>query len=361
MNILKTGIFLSAFAVLASCSSDKNEIKDNAKPIEVKLSNSATTDAVGFAGASGKLVAKNSVNVSTRMMGYITSLRADVGDFVSAGQGLVSINNTDIQAKGGQANAQIAQAQANFNIAQKDFQRFQNLYNNQSASQKELDDMRARYEMAKANLDGARMMKNEVNSQYRYTNITAPISGVITAKYANQGDLANPGMPILTIESSGNLQAQVLVSEQDITLIKSGMPVKVLMKSTNNEVTGTVDEISRSATNTGGQYLVKINVPQSRDYLPGMFVNVVFPFKRSGSVNQDFQESVTVPKTALVENGQLTGIYTVSSANTAMLRWIKTGKTLGDQVEILSGLNSKEPYIVSANGKLFNGAKVQVK
>ena len=361
MNILKTGIFLSAFAVLASCSSDKNEIKDNAKPIEVKLSNSATTDALGYAGASGKLVAKNSVNVSTRMMGYITSLRADVGDFVSAGQGLVSINNTDIQAKGGQANAQIAQAQANFNIAQKDFQRFQNLYNNQSASQKELDDMRARYEMAKANLDGARMMKNEVNSQYRYTNITAPISGVITAKFANQGDLANPGMPILTIESSGNLQAQVLVSEQDITLIKSGMPVKVLMKSTNNEVTGTVAEISRSATNTGGQYLVKINVPQSRDYLPGMFVNVVFPFKRSGSVNQDFQESVTVPKSALVENGQLTGIYTVSSANTAMLRWIKTGKTLGDQVEILSGLNSKEPYIVSANGKLFNGAKVQVK
>ncbi len=361
MNILKTGIFLSAFAVLASCSSDKNEIKDNAKPIEVKLSNSATTDALGYAGASGKLVAKNSVNVSTRMMGYITSLRADVGDFVSAGQGLVSINNTDIQAKGGQANAQIAQAQANFNIAQKDFQRFQNLYNNQSASQKELDDMRARYEMAKANLDGAKMMKNEVNSQYRYTNITAPISGVITAKYASQGDLANPGMPILTIESSGNLQAQVLVSEQDITLIKSGMPVKVLMKSTNNEVVGTVDEISRSATNTGGQYLVKINVPQSRDYLPGMFVNVVFPFKRSGSVNQDFQESVTVPKSALVENGQLTGIYTVSSANTAMLRWIKTGKTLGDQVEILSGLNSKEPYIVSANGKLFNGAKVQVK
>ncbi|MBN8622064.1 MAG: efflux RND transporter periplasmic adaptor subunit [Flavobacteriales bacterium] len=361
MNILKTGIFLSAIAVLASCSSDKNEIKDNAKPIEVKLSNSATTDALGYAGASGKLVAKNSVNVSTRMMGYITSLRADVGDFVSAGQGLVSINNTDIQAKGGQANAQIAQAQANFNIAQKDFQRFQNLYNNQSASQKELDDMRARYEMAKANLDGARMMKNEVNSQYRYTNITAPISGVITAKYASQGDLANPGMPILTIESSGNLQAQVLVSEQDITLIKSGMPVKVLMKSTNNEVTGTVAEISRSATNTGGQYLVKINVPQSRDYLPGMFVNVVFPFKRSGSVNQDFQESVTVPKSALVENGQLTGIYTVSSANTAMLRWIKTGKTLGDQVEILSGLNSKEPYIVSANGKLFNGAKVQVK
>ncbi|MGZ5196987.1 MAG: efflux RND transporter periplasmic adaptor subunit [Kaistella sp.] len=361
---MKKHIYLSlvlGLSILGSCSSDSKQVADNTKPVRVTVSNTATTDALGYAGASGKLVAKNSVNVSTRMMGYITMLRADVGDFVSAGQSLVSINNTDIQAKGGQAQAQIGQAQANYNIAAKDYQRFQNLYNSQSASQKELDDMRARYEMAKASLDGARMMKNEVNSQYRYTNVTAPISGVVTAKYASQGDMANPGMPILTIESSGNLLAQVLVSEQDITLIKTGMPVKVLMKSTNKEVAGQVSEVSLSATNTGGQYVVKISVPQSREYLPGMYVNVQFPFKRSGSVNQDFQESVTVPKSALVENGQLTGIYTVSSSNTALLRWVKTGKVVGDQVEILSGLTAKEPYIVSANGKLFNGAKVTTK
>lgn len=361
---MKKHIYLSlvlGLSILGSCSSDSKQVTDNTKPVQVTVSNTATTDALGYAGASGKLVAKNSVNVSTRMMGYITMLRADVGDFVSAGQSLVSINNTDIQAKGGQAQAQIGQAQANYNIAAKDYQRFQNLYNSQSASQKELDDMRARYEMAKASLDGARMMKNEVNSQYRYTNVTAPISGVVTAKYASQGDMANPGMPILTIESSGNLLAQVLVSEQDITLIKTGMPVKVLMKSTNKEVAGQVSEVSLSATNTGGQYVVKISVPQSREYLPGMYVNVQFPFKRSGSVNQDFQESVTVPKSALVENGQLTGIYTVSLSNTALLRWVKTGKVVGDQVEILSGLTAKEPYIVSANGKLFNGAKVTTK
>lgn len=350
-----------AATFLGSCSSDPNELPDNTKAVRVTVSNSGVTDELGYAGASGKLVAKNSVNISTRVMGHITSLRADVGDFVRAGEGLVSVSSTDIQAKGGQANAQIAKAQANFNIAAKDFQRFQNLYKNESASQKELDDMRARYEMAKAGLDAARMMKSEVNAQGRYTNVSSPISGVVTAKYASQGDMASPGMPILTIESSGNLQAQVLVSEQDITLIKSGMPVKVLMKSTNKETAGTVAEVSMSATNTGGQYLVKINVPQSKDYLPGMYVNVQFPFKRSGSVNQDFQESVIVPKTSLVQNGQLTGIYTISSANTAMLRWVKVGKDMGDQVEILSGLNAKEPYIVSANGKLFNGAKVSTK
>ena len=155
---MKKHIYLSLLlgsAIFASCSSDPKDIADNTKPVQVTLSNTATTDALGYVNASGKLVAKNSVNVSTRMMGYITMLKADVGDFVSAGQSLVSINNTDIQAKGGQANAQIAQAQAAFNSASKDYQRFQNLYNSQSASQKELDVMRARYEMAKATLDGA--------------------------------------------------------------------------------------------------------------------------------------------------------------------------------------------------------------
>ena len=149
-----------------------------------------------------------------------------------------------------------------FNIAKKDFERFQNLYKNQSASQKELDDMRARYEMAQAGLQAAQQMKNEVNAQYRYTNVTAPISGTVTAKYASQGDMASPGMPIQTIESPSVLQAQVLVSEQDITLIKQGMSVKVVLKNTNQQVNGIVSEVSLSAANTGGQYMVKIAMPQ---------------------------------------------------------------------------------------------------
>lgn len=294
-------------------------------------------------------------------MGYITSLHAEVGQHVAAGQTLVSINNTDIQAKGGQASANIAQAQANFNSAKKDYERFQNLFKNQSASQKELDDFQARYEMAKAGLQAAQMMKNEVNAQYKYTNITAPISGVITAKFAEQGDMASPGMPLLTIESPSVLQAQVLVSEQDITLIKQGMAVKVVVKNTNQLVNGVVSEISLSAANTGGQYMVKIAMANANSLLPGMYVNVQFPFRNSGKVNADFQQGVSVPKSAIVEHGQLKGIYTVSASNTAMLRWVKIGKTYGNDVEILSGLDANEPYIISAKGKLYNGAKVSVK
>lgn len=354
-----TALVVGSFFMIG-CSGDK-KTEVNETPISVTVNKSVANSAGSYASASGKLVAKNSVNVSTRMMGYITAMKIEIGQNVSAGQLLVSINNTDIQAKGGQASAQIAQAQANYNVAKKDFERFQNLYKSQSASAKELDDMRARFEMAQAGLQAAQQMKNEVNAQNRYTNITAPISGTVTAKFAQQGDMASPGMPLLTIESPGALQAQVLVSEQNITLLQQGMPVKVMLKSSNKEVSGMVSEISKSSANTGGQYLVKINIAGAKDLLPGMFVNVQFPFKNAGSVNQDFQEGVMVPKSALVENGQLTGVYTVSSQNTAVLRWVKVGKTFGDQVEILSGLNAQDQYIISADGKLYNGAKVTLK
>ncbi|MFT3901969.1 MAG: efflux RND transporter periplasmic adaptor subunit [Niabella sp.] len=361
MNKLIVSIsFLFAWALLNSCSSGKKKV-DEEKPVPVTLNKVSGDGSMSYATASGRLVAKNAVDVSTRMMGYITSLKVSVGQKVNAGQILVSINSSDIEAKGGQANAQIAQAQANFNIAKKDYERFENLFKTNSASRKEMDDMQARYEMAKAGLDAARMMRSEVQAQYRYTNISAPISGVITAKYAEQGDMATPGMPLLSIEAPGLLQAQVLVPEADITRIKQGMAVIATLKTTGQQIPGTVSEISLSSTNTGGQYLVKVNLSSSKDLLPGMFVSVQFPFKRSIAESPGSHETVVVPTSALVENGQLKGVYTVSSSNTAVLRWVKTGKVSGDMTEVLSGLNDTESYIVSADGKLFNGVKVKIK
>lgn len=356
-----SGLFLSFFWT-ASCSSEEpKKAEFTGEPVKVTVNQTGEAVSGGFATASGKLVSKNSVNVSTRMMGYITSIPVEVGQNVQAGQQLVSINNTDIQAKDGQANAQITQAQAQYDIAKKDYKRFRNLYETQSASQKELDDMTARFEMAKAGLEAARQMKNEVNAQYRYTNITAPISGVVTAKYAEQGNLANPGMPLLTIESPSVLQAQVMVSEQNIVQVKPGMEVKVILKSSGKEITGKVSEISKSSFNTGGQYMVKINLPNSNEMLPGMFINAQFPFKSTTGNEEGFQASVMIPETAVIKNGQLTGVYVVSEEGTAVLRWLKIGKKTGSGVEVLSGLKPSEPYVISAQGRLYNGAKVTLK
>jgi len=358
-NILfKSAIIAPLFVLLlSSCNGEKKESLAKEPAIAVKVSGASENNNGQFVTASGKIEAENSANLSTRMMGYITKLHVQVGQKVGAGQLLVSINNTDLQAKKAQVDASILQASAGYNNAKKDYDRFVNLFKQQSASQKELDDMTARYEMAKAGLEGAKQMRNEVMAQFSYSNITAPFAGVVTNTFVKEGDMANPGMPLVSIEGASRLQVTAMVSESDITAIKKGMTVKVLVKSSNESLSGKVNEVSLSAKNTGGQYLVKINLDKTdSSVLSGMFVNVQFPI--ANTIPTKTSEKVLVPESALVQQGQLTGIYTIGTGNIAILRWLRIGKNFGNQVEVLSGLSANEQYIVSANGKLYNGALV---
>lgn len=356
-----TILTISTFLFL-SCGKEKKETAANNEPaIAVKV-NGISPDTNGeFVTASGKIESENSANVSTRMMGYVTKVNVKVGQKVSAGQLLVSINNSDLQARKAQVDASILQATAGYNNAKKDYERFTTLFNQQSASQKELDDMTSRYEMAKAGLEGARQMRNEVMAQFSYSNITAPFSGEVTNTFVKEGDMANPGMPLLSIEGASHLQVTAMVSESDISFIKNGMSVKVLVKSLNQEVAGKVSEVSGSAKNTGGQYLVKINLTNpTKEVLSGMFANVQFPIANKPQTSTVSSDKVVVPESALVKQGQLTGIYTIANGNTALLRWLRIGKSFGNQVQVLSGLSANEQYIISADGKLYNGAKISI-
>jgi RND family efflux transporter MFP subunit len=362
MKKIITTITLSAL-LLVSCGSEDKENTTETNAISVKIAgNNSNNSSSPYVTASGKIESESSANLSTRMMGYVTKVNVKVGQNVSAGQLLVSINNTDLQAKKAQVDASILQATAGYNSAKKDYDRFVNLFSQQSASQKELDDMTAHYEMAKAGLEAAKQMRNEVMAQFSYSNITAPFSGTVTNTFVKEGDMANPGMPLVSIEGSGRMQVMAMVSESDISSIKTGMAVKINLKSLNKEVSGKVSEVSLSAKNTGGQYLVKINLDQKeKGILSGMFVNVQFPMAKKETNSNSVSNQVIVPENALVKQGQLTGIYTVGSGNVAILRWLRIGKTFGDQVEVLSGLSSNETYIISADGKLFNGAKISIK
>jgi RND family efflux transporter MFP subunit len=352
---------LSTFLFL-SCGKETPETINNEPIISVQVSGISADINTPFVTASGKIEAENSANVSTRMMGYVTKVHVKVGQKVRAGQLLVSINNSDLLAKKAQVDASILQATAAYTNAKKDYERFTALFNQQSASQKELDDMTSRYEMARAALEGAKQMRNEVMAQFSYSSITAPFSGEVTNTFVKGGDMANPGMPLLSVEGASRMQVTAMVSESDIAKIKNKMPVKVLVKSINKEVDGNVSEVSGSAKNTGGQYLVKVTLNATdKAILSGMFVNIQFPIaNKLNSETTLKSDKVMVPESALVKQGQLTGIYTIANGKTAILRWIRTGKSLGSQVEVLSGLSANEQYIVSAEGKLYNGALVSI-
>ncbi|WP_299064517.1 efflux RND transporter periplasmic adaptor subunit [uncultured Polaribacter sp.] len=349
--------FFTASIFLTSCGSEEKKVAlDNTPAISVKVNKVAVNDNSPFLSVSGKIQAANSADLSTRMMGFVKKVHVNVGDKVRKGQLLVSINNTDLQAKRAQVNAGITKANTAFTNAEKNYNRFKNLMASNSISQKEMDDMTANYQMAKAGLEAANQMKNEINAQFTYSNITAPFSGIITSKNIENGDMANPGIPLISLETPGNFEVIAMVPETEISQIKKGVSVDVLVKSLDKTIKGTVTEVSTSAKNTGGQFLVKIAIDKTDiNVLSGMFSTVQFPVDKKNE-----SEMVLISVDAIVKNGQLSGIYSVSQTNTALLRWLRLGKTFGDKVEVLSGLNADEAYIVSAEGKLFNGAKVNV-
>jgi RND family efflux transporter MFP subunit len=342
---------------VSSCGKDKTKITDNREAVPVQVITPTSQNGT-FLTASGKIEAVQNANLSTRMMGFVNNVHVKVGQKVSQGQLLVSINSADISAQKAQVSASITEAEAAFNNAEKDYNRFKALFESNSASQKEMDDMTAHFEMAKARLEAANQMKNQVNAQLSYSNITAPFSGIITGKFVNKGDMANPGMPLLSIENPDLFQVMAMVPESEITKINTGTEVKVVVKSTSQLLNGKVTEVSTSTKNTGGQYLIKVIIDKTDDkLLSGMFTSVQFPIEKATKSDKGL---ILIPKTALIKQGQLTGIYTIGNENTAILRWLRIGKNYGDNVEVLSGLSSDEQFIVSAESKLYNGAKISI-
>ncbi len=352
---------LSTVLFLIACSGDKKEVKVAEFPaVAVEVQEVASGSDSKFISASGTLESEKRAVISTRMMGYINDLKVSTGQKVRKGQLLVSINNDDLRAKKSQADAGIMQAQAGYNSAKKDFERFTALFKQQSASQKELDNVTTQFQMAEAGLNAAKAMRNEVMAQFAYSNITAPFDGTVTETFVKAGTMANPGAPLLTIEGGGELQAVVSISESDILKIKNGTSADIKLKSSNEVIKGKVTEISSSSQGSSGQYSVKLALDSKKDAaLSGMFVNVIFPIEKDASATASTM--VVIPKSAVISQGQLNGVYTVTADNIALLRWLRLGRTYGDNIEVLSGLSAGEKYVVTADGKLFNGSKVTLK
>ena len=360
-TVMKTKYALLAAAMLlilfSGCEDkDKSSSQDQA-PVAVTLAMPTVPGGEGFFSASGQLEAEQYARISTRLMGYVSTVNVKVGDRVARGQLLLSINNDEIEAKRAQAEAGFMQAQARLAIAEKDYNRFKALYEQKSSTQKEMDDMTSQYVIAQAQVESARQVKNEIDAMLSYSNIRAPFSGVITSAHVKMGDMANPGQTLLTLEAPGKFIATALVPETEISNVIHGAEVQVFIKSNGTALSGKVNEISTSSQYSGGQYLVKISLEPSNEQkmYSGMFVSTLFPTQGKGSKN------IMIPRSALIHWGELEGIYTVSSSNTAILRWLKLGRVYGDQVEVLSGLGKDEAFISSFEGKIYNGANVTIK
>ncbi|MBS2212083.1 efflux RND transporter periplasmic adaptor subunit [Carboxylicivirga mesophila] len=350
-------IAAAAFAFLTQACGSSNEENAKAKPaVKAKVETLELTTVPKKFHYTGTVSSVNQSTLSTRIMGQISQVLVREGDMVKKGQLLVSIRSNDIQAKEQQVEANIIQAKAAYKHAKDDFERIQALFNSKSATQKELDDITVHLKMTKAQLAAAQKAKDEVVEMLSYADIRAPYDGVITQKFVDSGDMANPGMPLLAIEAPGLFEVIAKIPESEIYKVEKGDVVEVHIDACKEMISGSITHVSPSSRFSGSQFDARISLlpteEQKQAIRSGVFAHV--------NHLKGEEQKLLVPADMIVERGQLKGIWTVSQANKALLRWVRLGKLYGDKIEVLSGLSDGNQLVVASEGRLFDGAELQL-
>jgi RND family efflux transporter MFP subunit len=355
-------VFIIGFLTVSSCSNQEEHKEATAsvfdqEPISVSTKIAGRQQSTTGTVLSGNIISKDQATVSARMSGYVKSLKVKVGDKVLKGQTILSLNSQELPAKRAQAQAGVKQAEAGLENVKVNYDRMEALWEKSSITRKEWDDISTQYKMAQAKLEGAQQMYNEVNQILGLTNVKSPISGVVTNKMINDGDLVNPGTPLLTVENDKSFEVLTYVSDYQLAHVKKGIKVTCEIKALNKNVSAVITEVAPSASNTGGQYAVKASLNLDKEDLQkvssGMYTNVIVDLPMDSA-----SKTICVSKSALFERGQLTGVYTISKQNTALLRWVRLGKDLGDRFEVVSGLQDGEKYIIDTPVGLVDGIPV---
>lgn len=353
-----TSVFLALLlstVLFSACGTDEPEAVDET-PVNVQLATAETVEGSSVQTFSGTVESNNQAGLSTIVMGTVTDVYVTVGEQVKQGDLLAQIKDDQIRAKKKQIEANMVQAKANLENTEKNYNRIKNLYAEESATSKELDDISTMYDIAKANVEALEASLNEVNEMLDYTQIRAPFDGVVSRKFVSAGDMAAPGHPIVAVADPGDLKITANVPEKWIGNISRGDSITVNVMAANIDAADAqLTAVSSAGDPMSRQYAIEAQITNpgiTNRLKPGMFAEI--------SIRAGGPESLYIPSTALVQRGQLTGLYTVSENNRAILRWVRTGKTAGESVEVITGLSAGEQYVSSIDEPIRQGQLLNI-
>ena len=259
------------------------------------------------------------------------------------------------------AEKEVSAADSDLALAEATLKRYQQLYEKKSVSPQEFDEIKARYQSAEARRDMARAGQAQANAaltQARtslgYTRIRAPFAGVVTEKKADAGTLASPGMPIFTIEDTRSYRLEVTVDESDIHLVRVGQVAPVTIDALGNvQLSGKIVQIVPAADPASRSFLVKVELPADARLRSGLFGRARFP--------RGERSALLIPRTSLVERGQLQGVYVLDANQIAGLRYVTLGKSTGEQFEVLSGLQDGDKLVAAPGDRELGGKRIAIR
>jgi RND family efflux transporter MFP subunit len=442
IKIKQAAFILAASALIIGCGKEKTVEKEIIRMVKYEES---TLNQGGLdLKFSGSLKPAVESMLSFKINGTLEKINVSIGDKVKKGQVLAVLDKSSYilqaqqaeasyeqakasllsmdykiaeaktgiaQAKTGilQAKSAIEQAEAAYsravtikNTAEKDFERYRELYLNDSVAQNVFDQAKSGLDQAKAAVEqsfaavaqakaayeqtlaqkeqteflleqanaGKRAAEAQVNAvakqlelarlQLSYTELAAPIDGTIALKMSEVNENIGAGQPILRIDSGSELEAEIYVSESAINSINIGDKADIFVASVNKLMEGTVTEVGSTSTGFGGTYVIKLNIGSQNNKVlkSGMVVEVKLK-------TAEKEKYITLPLSAINQDSSGENfVYTVENINNGegvvVKKSIVIGKLINNRIEILSGIKENEKIITAGVSKVLPGQKVRL-
>ncbi|MFA6075129.1 MAG: efflux RND transporter periplasmic adaptor subunit [Negativicutes bacterium] len=375
MGYLKKHKFISIAAVvvimavvaLVVWNSDKKTTSAVRAVNNIKVAVIQTATIPEVFNFSGTIHAVDEAKVAAQVAGTILSLTATPGARVNRGQVIARIDGrtADSQANAAQHNSNQAEqavkvAGEQLKLAKITLGRYSELFNQGVISPHDFDQAKSAYaiadeayKLALAGAQSAQSNANAVKSSAGYYDVTAPIDGVVALKNIDVGDMVMPGQALFTIEGDGPREVAVFLPETLFSALQIGSNITVFENNNPKPIMATVTEVAPLISDTTRTYKIRARLPADYNTPVGHYVNV--------AVNSGKKRSaLLVPAAAVVERGQLTGVFVITRNNNAVFRILRiSDQPLAGSYEIFSGLQPGDKVATSGVDRLADGNKVQ--
>jgi RND family efflux transporter MFP subunit len=366
MKVLSVCLFAASSIMLAGCHATESTPSATVQTMQAHLVQSLQQEVPLAVRVTGTLHARESATISAQIVGSIEQVLVHEGDSVKAGQTVVVLDEATQRASVGQAQAAVkaaqsqqAAAQTEARLAASTLDRYKQLQAEKSVSPQEMDEITRKAEAAAARADALRAQSGAAQAQESgarsmlgYTRLRAPFAGIVTARLADPGTLASPGVPLLQIDSAGSLQLQATVDESAIGSLHKGLKISVAIDGVpNGEVAGIVGEIVPAADPASHSFMVKIDLPSWPTLHAGVY--------GTAEIVTGKHSAIFVPRTAISQRGSLACVYALDSKDIAQLRSITLGAARGEMVEVLSGLSAGEKLVDLPGDRDLAGKKIE--
>ena len=304
---------------------------------------------------SGPLAARRDLPVGIAGQGgRVLRVLVDAGSWVRAGQVLAVVDRSVQSQQAAQLAAQVDAARANAKLAQANYERALSLQGRGFVSKAEIDSKRATRDAAYAQVRVAQAQLGQARAEIGRLNVVAPASGLVLARNVEVGQIVSPASGALfRIAEGGQMEMQAQLSQQDLALVRIGMPATVIPVGADRNLSGSVWQVSPVIDPQTRLGAVRISVPYEPTVRPGGFAEA--------RITAGSTAAPRLPQSAVLSDAKGNYVYVINAKNEVERRAIKIGAVDGDGVTIAEGLSGNERVVLSAGPFLNPGQKVAPK